>query len=258
MLNFLSTLWNAIFFQPIFNALVIIYNLIPWHDFGLSIIILTVLIKLLLFPLSKKQIESQKSLQDLQPKIKEIQEKYKHDKTQQSRALMDFYQKNKVNPFSSCFPLIIQLLILYAMYYAFRSGIAANNLDKLYSFVTNPETINNISFGFLDISVRSIPLAILAGILQFIQGKMLQPKKPSPESIQSDVKKNEEADLGKSFQSALGTQMVYFFPLITVFIGLTFPAALTLYWVVSTLFQIVQQKLIIKKDQKVSKNQVSS
>ena len=96
----MSQVFHSLVFQPIYNALILLYNIIPGHDLGVAIILLTVVVRLLLYPISKKQIESQKKLQDLQPEIKKLQDKYKGDKEKQGRALMDFYKEKKVNPAS--------------------------------------------------------------------------------------------------------------------------------------------------------------
>lgn len=243
----LGVVWDTILYEPILNILVWLYNAIPGHDFGVAIIVMTVLMKAILLPLTKKQLMAQKRMQDLQPEIKRIQEKYKENKQEQSKALMAFYQQNKVNPFSSCLPLIVQLLLFITLYTVFRDELTSNgNLEGIYGFIANPGQINHISFGFLDLSKPSIPLAVVAGALQFIQAKMMLPPKPSKKEIQKDVKKNDQVSLGQSFQSAMNTQMLYFFPLLTIFIGATFPSGLAVYWVVSTLFQVIQQKFIFR------------
>lgn len=245
MFGILGTVWNTVIYYPILNALVFLYIIIPGNDFGVSIVLTTVIIQVILLPLSKKQLVAQKKMQELQPEIKKIQDRYKDNKQEQSKALMEFYQKHKVNPLSSCLPLVVRFILIIALYSALRHGLGGN-LDGIYDVVGLEGEINTMAFGFLDLSTPSIPLAIIAGALQFIQGKMLQPKKPTKKRIEKDVKKDDEVGLGQSFQSAMNTQMVYFFPLITVFIGATFPSGIALYWVASTLFQVVQQKIIFK------------
>lgn len=249
----MSFLFNTFIYQPIYNFLIFVYNVVPFHDFGIAIIIVTVVIKALLISLSRKQIESQKKMQEMQPKIKEIQEKYKNDKEKQSRALMEFYKENKANPFSGCLPLIVQLIILIAIYRVLYN-VSQNKLmvdgSILYSFVTNPGQINHMFLNIIDLSavlnlgsltLASIPhlfLVIAAATLQYIQTKMLMAKqvfKP---------KKNGEPD----FSQMMSKQMLYMGPLLTLFIGIKFPAGLALYWLVSTIFMIVQQRFIINKE----------
>jgi len=155
----MNTFFQTIFYQPILNLLVFLYN--TFGDLGLAIIFLTLIVKLILFPLSKKSIKSQKSLQELQPKIDELKKKHKDDKQAQSVALMALYKENKVNPFSSCLPLIIQLPFFFAIFRVFKDGFAQNHLDLLYPFVNNPEIINTVTLNFFDLSERNVILAIL-------------------------------------------------------------------------------------------------
>ena len=112
----MSLFFNEVVYRPIYNFLIFTYNIIPFHDFGIAIIIVTIILKLILVPLSRKQIESQKKMQEIQPKIKAIQEKYKGNKEKQTKAMMDFYKENKTNPFSGCLPTIFQLVFLIAIY----------------------------------------------------------------------------------------------------------------------------------------------
>jgi len=230
----MNGIFQTLFYQPILNLLVFLYN--TFGDLGIAIIFLTLFIKLLLFPLSKKSIKYQKSTQDLQPKINELKEKYKDDKQAMSAALMNLYKENKVNPFASCLPILIQFPFLIAISRVFRDGFAQNHLDLLYPFISNPDTINTISFGILDLSSKSIILAILAGLAQFWQTKMIMAKKPE---VKTEGSKDED-------MSAIMTkQMTYIMPVVTVIMGLGFPAGLTFYWFLTTLFTIGQQKLIL-------------
>ena len=232
------TMFETFFYQPILNLLIFLYNIVPANDLGIAIVLLTVIIKLVLYPLSKKSLESQKDLQALQPKIEKIKAKYKNKKEEMSRAMMALYKENKVNPFSSCLPLLIQLPFLFAVFRVFRNGFNGDSLNLVYSFINRPEVINNISLGIIDLSERSIVLAILAGIAQFWQSKMLMAKRPA---VKSPGAKDED------MMSIMNKQMVYFMPAMTVFISLSFPAGLALYWFITTLLTGVQQLYIFKK-----------
>lgn len=232
-------MFTTFFFQPIFNLLIVLYNIIPGHDFGLVIIIFTIVIKLILLPLTKKQLKSQKALQDLQPKMEEIKVKYADKKEEMGKEMMKLYQENKVNPFSSCLPLIIQLPILFAVFKIFREGFQNGSLDLVYSFISRPESINTIAFGFVDLSNPNAYLAVMAGIAQFFQAKMLIIKKPA-------VKGSGSKDEGMA--AIMNKQMLYFLPVFTVIICLSLPGALPLYWFVTTVFTIAQQVYMFKKD----------
>ncbi|KKT17500.1 MAG: hypothetical protein A2654_01770 [Candidatus Nealsonbacteria bacterium RIFCSPHIGHO2_01_FULL_43_31] len=226
--------FNAFLYQPLFNALILIYLYLPGHDFGIAVIALTVLIKLVFYPLGAQAIRSQKSLALLQPKMKEIQEKFKNNKEQQSRAMLDLYKKEKINPFSSFLPLIIQLPILIGLYQVFWKGFGEAQLGFLYGFIPNPGQIDTTFLGMMDLSQASIFLAVLTGIVQFIQSKMMTTNQKKPTG---------QSDMSQMMQK----QMLYLFPIFTVFILWTLPAAVALYWLVTTLFTIVQQYIILKK-----------
>lgn len=241
----MTQIFTIIFYQPILNLLVFLYNIVPGNDLGVAIILLTIIIKLILLPLSKKSLNSQKALQDLQPKIDEVKKKYADKKEEMAKAIMELYKQNKVNPFSSCLPLIIQLPFLIAVFQVFRDGLSNGSLNLLYSFIEKPDVLNSISFGFLDLSVRSIPLAVMAGLAQFWQSKMMVTKKPA---VKGDFSKDED------MAAIMNKQMVYMMPLITVFISLSFPAGLALYWFITTVLTALQQLYLFKKNNK--KNQV--
>jgi len=234
----MTELYQIIFYQPILNLLVFFYNIVPGHDIGVAILLLTVLIRLVLYPLNSQSIRSQKALQSLQPKIDELKKKYKDNKQEQGRAMMELYKAEKVNPFSSCLPLLIQLPFLIAVFQVFRDGLGNGSLDLVYSFISRPETISPISLGLVDLSVRSIPLALLAGLAQFWQAKMMSTKRP-PKKIPGSKDEDMMAIMNK--------QMIYFMPAITVFFGLTFPGGLTLYWFLTTLLTALQQLYMFRK-----------
>jgi YidC/Oxa1 family membrane protein insertase len=222
----------------VLNLLVFIYDLVPGNDLGVAIILLTIIIKLILLPLSRKSLESQKALQDLQPKIDEIKKKYENNKEEMGRAVMNLYKENKVNPFSSCLPLLIQLPFLWAVFQVFRNGLTNGSLDLVYSFIHRPEVLNNIAFGFLNLSEKNIPLAVMAGIAQFWQSKMMTTKRPP---VKNGGAKDED------MMAIMNKQMLYFMPVMTVFIGMSFPGGLALYWLVTTLLTGLQQLYLFRK-----------
>ena len=229
-------LFTIIFYQPILNLLIFLYNTVSFRDLGVAIILLTAIIKIILWPLGRTALKSQKALQDLQPKLEELKKKYT-DKTELSRATMEMYKENKVNPFSSCLPLLIQLPFLIAVYRVFRDGVD-NKLTLVYSFIARPETINLMSFGFLNLAKPNVYLAFLAGLAQFWQAKMMITTRP--------VVKTPGAQ-DENMAAIMNKQMLYFMPALTIFIGLSLPGGLTLYWFVLTLFTAVQQLITFRK-----------
>ncbi|MFH0955923.1 MAG: YidC/Oxa1 family membrane protein insertase [Candidatus Falkowbacteria bacterium] len=238
----MSEIFNAIFYQPILNLLVFLYNVVPGHDIGLAIIIMTAVIKLILLPLSKQSIKSQKALQELQPKINEIKKKYANNKEEQGRAMMQLYKQEKINPFSSCLPLLVQLPFLWAVFMVFRAGLSGQSLNLVYPFIHRPEFINTTSLGFIDLAERNVILAVLAGLAQFWQAKMMTTKRPE---VRGDGAKDED------MAAIMNKQMLYMMPALTVFIGLSFPGGLALYWLVTTLLTALQQLYLFKQKEKV-------
>ncbi len=240
----MTALFHSFIYDPLYNVLVWFYDVFPFQDFGLAIILTTVVIKGIFYGLSKKQIESQKKLQEIQPKIKAIQEQYKDDKEKQTRAIMECYKENKVNPFAGCLPLIIQLVFFIAFYrviISFTSNGFSVDGTILYRFLSNPGTVNHVAFGFLDL-VKAAPwLGALAALAQYFQTKMIMP--PS----QPAKKEGEKADMAQDMAQMMGKQMLYLGPALIFFFSFQFPAALSLYWLVSTLISWGQQKLIFEK-----------
>jgi YidC/Oxa1 family membrane protein insertase len=225
----------VVFYQPIFNFLVWLYNVVPGNDLGVAIIILTLVIRLLLYPLSKKSIKSQKEMQTIQPEIEKIKEKHKGDQQKMGPEIMALYKEKKVNPFSSCLPMIVQLPFLFAIYRVFFDGLTKDDsMSALYSFVSNPGTLDVIAFGFFDLSEKSWTLALLAGAAQFWQSKMLMNKKQKATGA----------------AGAMTNNMLYFMPLFTIFIGSRFPAGLTFYWLLTTLFSVAQQYIVLGRKKK--------
>ena len=240
-------LFNELVYRPIYNLLVLTYNILPAADFGVAIILVTVFIKFLLIPLSKKQIESQKKMQALQPKIKEIQAKYKGDKEKQSRALMEFYKENKTNPFSGCLPTIFQLVFLIAIYRVlFNISGGGNGLVvEINQFFLGIVDLGK-SIDFKNFTLSSLPhiiLVVLAAASQYFQTKMLMAKQ---------AQKNVKID-SSDFSAVMSQQMLYLGPLLTLFIGIKFPAGLALYWLASTVFMVAQQYYLENKE-KASSN----
>jgi YidC/Oxa1 family membrane protein insertase len=243
-------LFNTLIYEPLFNALMWLVNVVPGHDFGIAIILLTLAIKLVLFQPSYASIRSQRALQEIQPKLDALRARYKDQKEKLSQELMKFYKENKVNPLSSCLPLLIQLPVLFALYRVFFAGIHPDpetgllvqaQLDHLYGplrAIYDTMRIDPSLLGFIDLAKSgNVILALLAGGFQFWQSHMLiSQRQPNMPGAQDE---NMAAQVSRS--------TAYIFPVITVFFGYTFPAGLALYWVISTLFTVVQQYYIFRR-----------
>ena len=189
-------------------------------NYGLAIVLMTVIIKIILFPLTKKQIESTRAMMSIQPKMKEIQEKYKNDKVRLNQELAKLYKDQGVNPMAGCLPLLIQMPILFGIYYAVRDFQYEGPANFLWmENIANPDPM--------------YILPVVSAVTTYIQAKQTMPKK-NPNDKQQD-------GLMGMMQ---GQMMTYFMPLFIGYISLSFPAALVLYWIVMNIMQIAQQAYI--------------
>ena len=237
MFEFVGDFFNYFLYFPLFNGLVFFYNYLG-KDFGVAIIALTVVIRLILYPLTVKALKSQKALQGLQAQLQEIQRQHKTDKEKQAKETLELYKREKINPFSGLFLALIQLPVLIVLYKVFWNGLNPGELQYLYSFIANPGQINAVSLGLINLSEPNWVFAIVAGILQFFQTKMLLPEKPKTKTAGGGP-----ADISVIMQK----QMTYLFPIVTVIILFRLPSALGLYWIISSALSIAQQYFILKK-----------
>ena len=244
----IGDLFHTVFFEPIFNALMLVYfvvsHVMTGGNFAVSVIILTILVRVCMIPLVRKQLRSQRVMQELQPKIAQLKQQYKNDQQGMLRAQQDLFKEHGYSPASGCLPLLIQMPFLYALYFAFFAVLQkqtphetlthhiARINQQIYPFLPHITSLPNINFFWLDLSkpdpIHLLP--ILAGLLTFIQLRMAMPvRKPLPPGQQKDT----------TSQATQTTQ--YIMPLITTVFGWNFPAGLPLYWCVGTGFSAVQQ-----------------
>ena len=233
-----NSMFQTFISQPIYNFLIFLYNIVPTHDMGVAIILLTALVRAAFWPLTAKSIKAQKAMGDLQPKLEALKTQYKDDKAALTQATMELYKNEKINPLSSCLPLLIQLPILIGLYSALSQGLNSEHFDLLYPFIKNPGTLKTVAFGFLDLAKPSFVLALVAGLAQYWQTKMLPMQKPA-------VKTEGSKDEGMT--AMINKQMLYMMPAMTVVIGASLPGGLTLYWLAMTLLTGWQQKLIFSR-----------
>lgn len=235
----ISNFFHAIVYEPLYNGLVFLIDIIPGHNIGFAVIALTILVRLLLYPSSKKAILSQMKMQAIQPEIEALNKKYKDNREEKGRKTLELYREKKINPFAPILPLLLQLPIIFTLYYIFaRSGLPTINGDLLYSFVPTPQFVSTNFLNFFDITEKNWPIAIVAGITQFIQAtvyvKLTEIKK-------TEVNKGSEPSFQADFQKSMNLQMRYVFPILIVFFAHSLSAAIALYWTTSNLFSIMQE-----------------
>ena len=226
----IGNFFYVVFYQPLFNLLIFLYNTIG--DLGLAVILITLIVKGALYPISAKATKSQKQLKEIQPKVKEIQKEYEDDKEKQAEKVLELYSEKGVSPFSGIFPLLIQFPIIISLFQIFRRGLGAGELVNLYGFISNPGVVDYLSFGILDLGEPNMILAVLAGIGQFIQVRITMPTTSS----------DNEGEEG--FGAIMKKQMKFVLPIFTVFILSSLPSAVGVYWIITVIFSVVQHKLV--------------
>lgn len=237
-------LFNILFYQPIYNGLVFLIDFVPGSDIGIAIILLTIIVKLIILPLSHKSVKSQAKIRVIDPEVRDIKEKYSKDKQQQARKVMELYKKHGINPFTGCFLVIIQLPIILALYWVFFKGLVELNTDIIYSFIEIPSYINMQFIGIVDMLGKSLVLAALAGVTQYYQMKLSLP----PIQVQ---KNNKEISFKDEFAKNMNTQMRYILPVFVFFIAYTISAAVALYWVTNNSFSIIHELIVRKKAKEI-------
>lgn len=227
----MSYLFNTFLYDPLFNGLILLYKYITFEDLGLAIILLTIVIRLILYPLFYKSLKNQALLQKIQPDMERIQRDHNGDKEKQAAALLALYREHKVNPFSSFFLILVQLPILIALYQVFLSGFSGEALKVVYAFIDIPQVINNTLLGLIDLKEKSIIIVIFAAAAQYVQSALALPKR-------------EGASDSPSYKMA--KNMMYIGPALTLLILGNLPAAVGIYWLTSSVFSVGQQWLINK------------
>lgn len=232
----ISTFFHAVFYNPIYNALVALVALIPGGDVGIAVIIVTILIRLLLLPFSLSAARTQRAMKILEPKIKELKEKHKDDKEKEALETLALYREAQVNPFASILTVFIQIPVLLALYWVFYyepfSAVSAINTTRLYAFTPVPHAISLQFLGFIAVSGKSIVLAILAGATQFLQAHM---------ALSGTMKPSRDKGMQNDFQRVMGMQLKYVFPFLIGTISYTTSGAIALYFITTNLAGSLQE-----------------
>jgi YidC/Oxa1 family membrane protein insertase len=234
--------YTTFIYNPLYNGLILLIDAVhalSWVDAGMVVIIFTIIVRLILFPLSKKAVRTQAMMKLIEPEINAIKEKNKNDKQAQALQTMNLYKEKKINPFSSILLLFIQLPIIIALYRIFYdTGFSSIHTELLYSFVPVPPLIGTHFLGLIDVTQKSLVLAILAAVSQYFQISLSTPKL---------APRKEGAAMKDDFARSMQVQMKYIFPIMILFISYNVAAALALYWVTSNLFMIGQELFIRKQ-----------
>ena len=240
-MSWFSIFFNEVFYRPLLNALVYLTGFLPFNDLGLAVILLTVIVRLIIFPLTHRSIKTQNKMKMIEPELKKIKNDVK-DREEQARRTMELYRAHGINPLSGILLLFLQLPILIALYLVFRESPHVDP-SYLYSFIALPDSVNTVFLGFMDLGQRSILLAALAALSQFAQIKLSQIPTVSSKPHSS----KEAPDFGKMFS----WQMTYFMPVVIFFVAMRFPAAVSLYWTTLNIFATVHEGIVRNKAKKI-------
>lgn len=232
MAAMIASTFDSLVYTPLYNGLIFIIDQMPSHDVGIAVIALTIIVRVLLYPLAREALRTQLAMRDMAPAVEELKEKYKDNREEQARQLFALYREKGVKPFSSFLMLLIQIPLLIGLYWVFwKGGLPTVNTEYLYSFVSAPESIQMRFLGLIDMGGRSIFIAILAGVTQLVYAQIsMGPRKPRPKepSFSADLAHN------------MDLQMRYVLPVLLGFFAYIASAAVALYFVTSNLFMIAQ------------------
>jgi YidC/Oxa1 family membrane protein insertase len=243
----ISNIFHAVFYNPIYNALVALVALIPGGDVGIAVIILTVFIRAVLLPFSISAARTQRALKLLEPKIKELKEKYKDDKEKEAVETLALYKEADVNPFASILTAFIQLPVLLALYWVFYyEPFSSINIARLYAFTPVPHTISLEFLGFISVAGKSLVLAVLAGLTQFLQAHA---------ALSGTMKPSDSTGAQADFQKIMGMQLKYVFPFIIGVISYTTSGAIALYFIATNLSGAAQEWYVQRTLSVAAKNQ---
>lgn len=271
---FIASIFDVLIVKPIFNLLALIYGLLPGHNFGLSIILFTIVVRLLMWPLVKKQLHQAKAMRSLQPEIKRIKQATKGNRQQESVMLMELYKERGISPFGSIGTLVVQLIILIGLYSGLRRVVDnpqamieqsygwLQGLGGLKALAADVKSFDATLFGFVDLTKSALPpgggvyipaLIIVLGsaVAQFFQSKQLMPQAKDGRSLRTILK---EAGTGKKAEqsevsAAVGQGTKYLLPVMIVLFTIGLASALSLYWLVSGIVAYMQQARVLNRDE---------
>jgi YidC/Oxa1 family membrane protein insertase len=271
-----ASFFTTVFVQPIFNLLTTIYALIPGHNFGLAIILFTIIIRWLMYPLLKKQLYHSKAIRALQPELKRIKKEAAGDRQKESMLTMALYKERQINPLSSLGLVIVQIPLFLALFSGLNrivkdpNAILNFSYDWVRDFSWMKELARDISqfdnslFGVVDLGKAAIsntggiywPAMLLvmgSSIVQYLQIKQTMPSDKEARKLRQilkDAGQGKQADQSE-VNAAMGRNMSYVFPVLIFFLTVSFAAALSLYWLVSGVVAYLQQSYLLKKDKDI-------
>lgn len=238
----MKEIFNLFIHDPLYNALIWLIEIVPGGDVGVAVVILTILVKLVLFPLSTKAVRTQLKMKMIQKPLEEIKEKYKNKREEMGKAMLELYKKNNINPFSGILVLFIQIPVILALYWIFlKSGLPEIDNNFLYSFISAPENIKMDFLGLVNVGeAKSLVLAFLAAITQHLQARFSFPK-------QEKKPDGHKSSFQEEMMRGMSLQIKYILPIFILFVAYNLISVAALYWTVSNIFAICQEIYIRNK-----------
>ncbi len=236
----MSFLYHTLFFDPLYNLLILLFKILPWADAGILVIILTIIVRSVLYPLSRKAVLTQVKMAEIAPELSEIKEKYKDKAEEQARLTLALYKDRGINPFSGILVILIQIPIIFALYQIFLHFPTVNT-SILYSFIQAPEAINTTFLGLIDISLKNALIAFFAALSTYFQIHISTRSQTTPKGN----------SFGDNLTRSMQSQMKYLFPVLVFFISYRISGVIALYWLTTNLFTIAQE-LFVRRNIKTS------
>jgi YidC/Oxa1 family membrane protein insertase len=234
-----SSFFHDFLYVPIYNLLVFLVDVVPGGDVGLAVVIATVIVKVILMPLSLRAVRTQRQMKLIEPQLKELRDKHKDDRERQAKEMLALYREHNVRPFASILGVLIQLPIIIALYLVFsREALLSVNMDLLYSFVPLPSVISPSFLGTFPVAEASLVLAILATLMQFAQARV---SVPMPEASTA-AKRTATEDFGR----VMAVQARYVLPLVIGVVAYVTSGAIALYFITSSLVALLQEGFVRK------------
>jgi len=229
----ISSFFHAVFYNPIYNALVALVALVPGFDVGIAVVLLTIIIRLILLPFSLSAARTQRAMKVLEPKIKELKEKHKGNKEKEAIETLALYRESRVNPFASILTVFIQLPVLLALYWVFYyEPFSTINTARLYAFTPVPTSVSLEFLGLVSVAGKSLVLAIFAGLTQFFQAHV---------ALKGTMSPSPGSGMQGDFQKIMGMQLKYVFPFLIGAISYTTSGAIAIYFITTNLAGVLQE-----------------
>ncbi len=244
----LGKLFHTVFYKPLYNALVLIIDVLPNQDVGIAVIILTILVSVIILPITLKATRTQVKMKLLEPKLKEIRQKYKDNREQQALEMMKLYREEKMNPFSGFLLLLVQMPFIFTLYYIFaRTGLPEINPDLLYSLVSTPTDINIFFLGLVNVTEKSVGLAIIAAAAQFFQSHIMLANQPKKKEEDKKETKKTEPSFQEELAKSMNMNMRFGLPVFIGIMAYSFTGVIAIYFTIRSIITVVQEVFVKRR-----------